>query len=406
MRNANRLTAVGVAKLNRPGRYADGGGLYLQISKWRTKAWLFRFDRGSRERQMGLGPADIVSLADARERARAARLVLLDGGDPIEVRRAERHAQIVAAASGLTFSQCADAYIKAHAPSWKNPKHRQQWESTLATYAGPVFGDLPVGAVDTALVLKAIEPIWYDRTETAGRLRGRIEKVLDWARARGYRNGENPARWQGHLGQLLPRKSKITRTRHHPALPYRDLPRFMARLREQNGVSALALEFTILTAARTGAVIGGTLDEIDFKTKIWTVPPERTGTKIVGDEARRVPLSARAVAIVRSIKRRADERFLFPGRQPGSPLSNMAMLELMRDLAPGYVPHGFRSTFKDWAAEITSFPNEVSEAALWHTVTDETEAAYRRGDLMQKRRSLMDEWARYCAVAGKRSRGS
>jgi integrase len=399
MPSSSRLTAVKVAKLSSPGRYPDGDGLYLQISKWRTKAWLFRYERTGRERQMGLGPVAIVSLADARERARAARRVILDGGDPIELRASLNAKKAIEAAKGMTFQACGDAYVKAHSASWKNENHRRQWISTLKSYAYPVLGELPASVIDTPLVLKVLEPIWADRTETANRLRGRIEKILDWARVRGYRSGENPARWQGHLDHLLPRKSKVAPTKHHPALPYREIPAFMAALRAIEGISARALEFTVLTGARTGAVIGATWDEVDFSAKLWIVPPHRTGTKITGDDPapRRVPLSDRAIQILKSLPRDGSNLHLFAGRKAGRALSNMAMLELMRDLRPGFVPHGFRSSFKDWCSETTSYPNEVSEAALWHVVDDKVEAAYRRGDLMEKRRALMTDWAAFCA---------
>jgi integrase len=393
-----KLTAIKVAKLTQPGRYGDGGGLYLQISKWKTKAWLFRFERLGRERQMGLGSVELIPLADARELAREARRAILGGSDPIELRAAERAADLIKAASGMTFAQCAEAYLAAHSASWRNEKHRAQWGSTLRRYAFPVLGKLPAAIVDTTLVVKVLEPIWAQKTETANRLRGRIEKILDWARVMEKRSGENPARWLGHLDHLLPRKSKIAPTQHHPALPYKEVPAFMAVLAKQSGMGARALEFTILTAARTGAVIGAKWDEIDLKAKLWTVPAQRAGTKIVGQDSsfRRVPLSAPALKILRAIPREQEGVFIFIGRRPGTSLSNMAMLELMRNLRPGFVPHGFRSSFKDWCSETTSYPNEVSEAALWHVVEDKVEAAYRRGDLMAKRRALMEDWACYC----------
>jgi integrase len=398
MRESNRLTVVKVATLSDPGRYPDGGGLYLQVSKWRTKSWLFRFERDGRERQMGLGPLAIVPLKDARERARAARRLLLDGYDPIEHRDTDRIARRLETAKGVTFKDCAAKYIAAHGPSWRNEKHRAQWQSTLATYAYPVIGDLPVALVDTPLVVKIIEPIWHVKPETAGRVRGRIESVLDWAKVSGFRQGENPARWQGHLDDLLPRRSKVRAVKHHPALPYAEIPAFMAVLRGREGSSARALEFTVLTAARTGAVIGATWDEINLEANLWTVPPERAGTKITGDQPkpRRVPLSNRAVEILRSLPREEGNPHVFIGARKGKPLTNMAMLKLMKGMRPGYVPHGFRSGFKDWCSETTNYPNEVSEAALWHSVADKVEAAYRRGDLFTKRCVLMEEWAAFC----------
>jgi integrase len=248
-------------------------------------------------------------------------------------------------------------------------------------------------------VLKILRPIWNGKPETANRVRGRIETILDWAKAHAYRAGDNPARWKGHLDNVLPKKSKVKRTRHHPALPYADVPAFMADLRAREGLTARALEFTVLTAGRTGAVIGATLDEIDIDAKVWTVPPERTGAKISGEAPapRRVPLSDRAVEILKALPKEKGNPHVFIGAKRGNALSNMAMLELMREMRPGYVPHGFRSTFKDWCSETTIYPNEVSEAALWHVVADKVEAAYRRGDLFEKRRALMADWAVYCS---------
>jgi integrase len=399
LRGSNKLSAIAVARLKEPGRYADGGGLYLQVAVGGTKAWLFRFMRDGQARQMGLGPIRDVSLADARCKASETRKQLLAGVDPIEARRAHRMQGRLKAAHTVTFRECAEKYIAAHEASWRNDKHRAQWKSTLRTYAYPIIGDLQVSAVDTALVVKIIEPVWHKKPETAGRVRGRIESVLDWAKVRGFRQGENPARWHGHLDHLLPKRSKVARVKHHPALPYVDIPAFMAELRGREGNSARALEFTALTAARTGAVIGATWPEIDLAAKVWTVPPSRTGTKITGEElkSRRVPLSERALAILKSLPREEGNPHVFIGAKSGKPLTNMAMLELMRGIRPGYVPHGLRSSFKDWCSETTNYPNEVSEAALWHAVADKVEAAYRRGELFEKRRRLMADWARYCS---------
>ena len=394
MRDSNSLSAVKIARLNKPGRYSDGGGLYLRVSEWQTKSWLFRFERAGRERQMGLGSIHTVSLAEARQRARQARLLLLDGRDPIEVRKAERAAWRLEAAKAMTFEQCAEAYITTHSPSWKNDKHRAQWDATLKSIAYPVFGKLPVAAVDTGLVLKAIEPIWSQKTDTANRTRGRIETVLDWARARGYREGDNPARWRGHLDQLLPRKSRLAPVKHRPAMPFKEIPSFIAELRKRDDISTRALEFLILTAARTGEVIGAERREIDIEEKLWTVPSTRTKS---GRE-HRVPLSPRAIELLDSLPLPEEaDAFVFSGRQPGTPLSNMAMLKLIRDMGRlDFVVHGFRSTFKDWAAETTAHENIVTEMALAHVVGDDVEAAYRRGDLMQKRRALMGDWANFC----------
>jgi integrase len=404
----NKLSARAVESVSKRGRYSDGGGLVLQISKWGTKSWIFRYERDGRDRHMGLGPLVDLSLAEARDKAACCRKLLLDGIDPQHARTTERQQRAEEVARSVPFEECGEQYLAAYEPTWRNPKHRAQWRSTLKTYVYPVIGKLPASSVDTTLVMKILDPIWHAKPETAGRVRGRIESIWDWAKGRGYCAGENPARWKGHLEHQLPKRSKVKRVRHHPALPYAELPAFMAELRAREGRSARALEFTVLTAARTGAVIGGILSEVDFKAKIWTVPPERAGTKIIGEDVkpRRVPLCDRAVWILENISREAGDQHLFPGAEPGDPLSNMAMLELMREMRPGYVPHGFRSTFKDWCSETTNYPSEVSEAALWHVVADKVEAAYRRGELFKKRQRLMDEWARYCARPARFARGA
>jgi integrase len=388
-RDSNRLTAIRVAKLTAPGRYGDGNGLVLQVSKWGTKAWLFRFERHGRERQMGLGSVSVLSLAEAREMVRECRKVLLTGADPIEARRSDRMRALAEEARGVTFRECAERYILGHERGWRNSKHRAQWKSTLATYAYPIIGGLSVGAIDTALVIKVIEPIWSTRPETAGRVRGRIESILDWAKVRELRTGDNPARWRGHLDKLLPRRSKVQAVKHHPALPYAEIPTFMAELRGREGVSARALELTILTAARTSEVAGARWSEFD--AGIWTVP----GARMKGGREHRVPLSDRALELLQALPREAE--FVFPGARKGIPISNMAMLELLRGIRHDITVHGFRSTFRDWAAEKTTYPNHVVEMALAHVVGDKVEAAYRRGDLFDKRRRLMSDWARYCS---------
>jgi integrase len=408
-----RLRALEVSKTRTPGRYPDGGGLYLQVtaaaavdedSKPRvTKSWVYRYALRGKEAWMGLGSVEDVSLADAREKADVCRRQRDAGVDPIAAREAEKRQAALEAAKSITFDQCRTAYIEAHKAAWRNQKHRDQWTNTLQTYATPVFGHLPVQAVDTGLVLKALEPIWTTKAETAGRVRGRIETVLDWAKARGYRDGENPARWRGHLDQLLPKRSRVRKVRHHPALPFDELPVFLRSLQRHEGIAAQALEFLILTATRTNEVIGARPGEIEGK--VWVIPP----TRMKGEREHRVPLSDRAFAIVEKMKRDHPGDYLFPGAKRKSPLSNMAMLELMRGMTREdgkpwtdrdgrvAVPHGFRSSFRDWAAERTTFPPEVAEMALAHAIDDKTEAAYRRGDLFEKRRRLMDAWARYCA---------
>jgi integrase len=402
-RPTNRLSALTIKKDLPPGLYADGGGLYMQVSQQATKAWIFRFTRAGVPRKMGLGPVSVkpddkrITLADARQKAAAARSLLIDGVDPIAARDARRAQATLADAQAVTFKHCADEYLKDNEGSWKNKVHRKQWASTLKTYVHPVIGALPVAGVDTGLVLKILRPIWNVKPETANRVRGRIETILDWAKTHTYRQGDNPARWKGHLDNVLPKRSKVKRIRHHPALPYADLPELVADLRDIEGITARSLEFTILTAGRTGAVIGALLSEVDLDAKIWTVPHDRAGTKIDGDEPRRIPLSDRAIEILKELPRQDGNPHLFIGAKRGKALSNMAMLEMMRDLRPGYVPHGFRSTFKDWCSETTHYPNEVSEAALWHVVADKVEAAYRRGDLFEKRRALMRDWATFCS---------
>ena len=398
-RTFGRLTALKVDKAKWPGMYADGGGLYLRVTHSGTKNWVFRFMLNGRPRWMGVGPLHTIGLAEARNRAAAFRLQRHDGVDPIEKRRAERLEACLDAAKAVTFKECAATYIASHRAGWRNPKHAAQWQATLATYAEPVMGGLSVQAIDTALVLKVLEPIWTAKPETAGRVRGRIESILDWAKVRGYRAGENPARWRGHLDHLLPARSKVRKVEHHAALPYTELPGFLVALRDQQGIAASALEFTILTAARTGAVIGAQWSEFDLLNKTWIVAAER----MKAGREHRVPLSARALDIVRGMQtlRPAGDAdgYVFPGGKGGRPLSNMAFLMLLRRMGLGDVTaHGFRSSFRDWAAERTDFPAEVAEMALAHTVSDKTVAAYNRSDLFDRRRRLMAAWATFCTA--------
>jgi integrase len=393
-----RLTALKVSKVKRPGMYADGGGLYLQVTDGGA-SWIYRYMLAGRAREMGLGALALFGLSEARAKALDARRLCHAGVDPIEARHAERQQARLDAAKAVTFGQCAESYIKSHRAGWRSTKHAAQWEATLVKYAKPVIGALPVQAVDTALVLKVLEPIWTTKPETAGRVRGRIEVVLAWATAREYRQGENPARWRGHLDKLLPARGKVRKVEHHAALPYGELPGFLAALREQEGISARALEFTILTAARTGETIFARWSELNFLDKTWTVPADR----MKAGREHRVPLSARALAILQEMQahRHADDGFVFPGGKPGKPLSNMAFLRLLQRMKRDEVTaHGFRSTFRTWAAECTSYPREVVEAALAHVIGDATEQAYQRGDMFEKRRKLMDSWATYCAKPG------
>lgn len=382
----------------KPGLYGDGGGLYLQVSDRQTKAWVFRFMMAGRARKMGLGDFDLVSLKDARKKRDAAYGLVVDGIDPIDERATRKAAQIAETAKALTFQQCAEGYIEAHKAGWKSVKHASQWRATLQTYAYPVIGKLPVQMVETAHVMKIIEPIWRDKTETASRVRGRIEKILDRAKALKLRSGENPAAWRGHLDQLLPAKSQVSPVENHPALPYAELPEFMAKLRAKDGVSARALEFTILTAARTGDTIGATRKEISRTEKLWTVPAARVkGKKGARKRDHVVPLTKQALAALNAAP--VDGTYLFPGGKEGAGLSNAAMSELLKGM--GYAPeyatvHGFRSTFKDWASDLTAYPNEMSEIAMAHTVDDKVEAAYRRSDMRERRRRMMADWAAYC----------
>ena len=394
-RKARVLTAKAVERTTTPGRYRDAGlrGLYLQINPNGAKSWLLRYERSGRERWHGLGPADIVGLKDARERARQARLLLLDGVDPIEHRKAQRAARALEAAKAMTFQQCAEAYIAANEGAWSNAKHAAQWTTTLTTYVYPKIGNLPVADIDTGLVLKCVEPHWPTKTETMSRVRGRIESVLDWAGVRGYRKGDNPSRWRGHLEHVLPAKGDIAKVRHHSALPYGELPAFMVELRTREGTAARALEFTILTAARTGEVIGAQWSEFDVDAALWTVPADRTK----GGREHRVPLSERAVELLRALPIEAGNGHVFMGsRQAG--LGSLAMTQLLKRMGHGDITvHGFRSTFRDWAAEQTAFPNHVVEMALAHVIGDKVEAAYRRGDLLTKRRQLAEAWSKFCS---------
>jgi integrase len=392
-RALHRLTAKAVAGKTKEGRYADGGGLWLQVRP-NGKSWLFRYELNGRARAMGLGPLHTITLAEAREAATAARKLLLAGIDPLEQRRQERQDARLAAAQGLTFEECAMKYIATHEAAWRNEVHRKQWRSTLEAYAYPVIGNLSVAAIDTGLVLKILEPIWTEKPETAGRLRGRIESVLGWAKVRGYRSGENPARWRDHLDKLLPRRSKVRKVQHHPALPYRELPAFMSALREQEGVGAQALEFTILTAVRTGETIGARRSEINFAECVWTIPPER----MKAGREHRVPLSDRAMEIIADMPQEKGSDYLFPGMKAKAPLSNMSLLAVLKRMGrDDLTVHGFRSTFRDWAAEMTAYPRELAEAALAHIVKDKTEAAYQRGTMLEKRRRLMADWAKFAA---------
>jgi integrase len=349
---------------------------------------------------MGLGRVDLVPLKTARELARSARQEAKAGRDPLAAKEAAKVAAATERARSTTFRQCAEAYIAVHATGWRNKKHSKQWSSTLANYAYPVFGDLPVGVIDTPLVIKVLDPIWTQKTETASRIRGRIEAILDWARVRDYRTGENPARWKGNLALALPARDKAKPPGRHAALPFGQMPGFWTDLEERDGIGSLALRFAILTAARTGEAIGARWEEIDLDKQTWTVPAAR----MKGSREHRVPLSPQALAILEEIGPKKSGP-IFPGTHGDKPLSNMALLMTLRRMnRADLTAHGFRSTFRDWTAETTDFPGEVAEAALAHAVGDRVEAAYRRGDLFEKRRKLMEAWGAYCTSAVARGR--
>ena len=388
-----KLTPLEVSKKQTPGHYGDGGGLWLQISKFKSKSWVFRYTMHGTRREMGLGPIHTVSLAEARQKAKECRLTLLDGKDPIEVRETTTLAEALRRAKMMTFDQCAAAYIEAHRSSWKNVKHISQWENTIQVYASPVIGKLPVTSVDTDLVVKILNPIWLTKTETATRLRGRIESVLDWATTSKFRQGDNPARWRGHLENLLSSPNKIAKVKHHPALPWQELGKFMVDLREREGVAARAVELAILTAARSGEVRNATWAEFD--AGLWVIPAARMK---MGRE-HRIPLPTAAVELLGKMPRLGD--LVFPGTKKDKPLSDMSLTAVLRRMERNDITvHGFRSSFRDWCSEsvANSFPREVCEHALAHSLPDKIEAAYRRGDLIEKRALLMQAWSDYCAT--------
>jgi len=395
MRDSNRLTAISVKNKSKPGRYGDGGGLYLLV-KPNGKSWVFRWrDRiTGKLRDKGLGSAAggwAVSLEEARQRAEVCRRQLRDGLDPIEVKRQSIADAKLERARQLTFGQCCTKYMDAHREGWRNAKHAAQWQSTLDTYAVSLQ-PLPVAAIDTALVIKALEPIWATKTETATRVRQRIEAVLDWATAREFRTGENPARWRGHLDKLLPKPAKLKNVTPRAALPYAEAGSFMAQLRIHGGLGARALELQILTACRPGEVAGAQWCEIDMDAATWTIP----GVRMKAGREHRVPLSPAAMKLLRTLPRVGE--FVFPGTKKGQPLTTAAMLKALRTVRDGFDAHGFRSTFRDWCADRTAYPGDIAEAALAHAIKDKTEAAYKRTDLFDKRARLMAEWAKFCAM--------
>lgn len=381
-RQFNKLSARKVETLTTPGRHSDGGGLYLAISESGARSWLFMFKKAGRRREMGLGSARAVPLTVARTMAAEARQHVASGRDPLAMR---------VQPAAMTFRNAAAALVESMSPSWRNAKHHAQWTMTLTVYCAPIAA-LAVSEISTDDVLRVLKPLWLTKPETASRLRGRIERTLDFAKARGMRSGENPARWRGHLDALLPKRPKLTRG-HHKALPFDDVPEFVAKLRERTGPAPAGLEFAILTAARSGEVLGARWQEIDLQARVWTVPAER----MKAGREHRVPLSDRAVAILKSMHSQRVSEFVFPGMKADRPLSIMALEMVLRRMKVDATVHGFRSAFRDWTGERTAFPREVAEAALAHLVGDEVERAYRRGDALDKRRGLMDAWASFCA---------
>ena len=400
-RQQNRLTALQVTKLSKPGLYGDGGGLTLQITPAGVKSWLHRYMIDGKSFAMGLGPTHTVDLAEARRKALEGRRLLLDGVNPLLARNQQQVAAKLAETNMMTFDQCAEAYIQAQKPSWKNAKHAKQWSSTLKTYASPVFGAAPVADVDTGLVVKCLAPIWESKTETATRVRGRIESVLGWATTSGYRTGENPARWKGHLENLLATISKVRRTKNHPALPWQQAGAFVHALRAREGVAALALEFLVLTACRSGEVRGALWAEFDLDGRLWTIPAAR----MKGAREHQIPLSDPAVRILAALPKDSD--IVFPGTK-GQALSDMSLTAVVRRMGGRHdwvdadgarvTVHGFRTTFRMWAAEMTNYPREVAEHSLAHQLPDAVERAYQRGSQFTKRTSLMSDWAVYCST--------
>ena len=386
-RQLDRLSPRAVQTLTKAGRHADGGGLYLSVGPGEARRWVFLYRWRGRLKEMGLGGLSSVGLSKARLRAQAARELIADGIDPLEAKRAN--------AAVPTFGELADALVMDLGPQWRNSKHRAQWSSTLTTDAARLR-PLAVDKIETVHVLETLKPIWSAKPETASRLRGRIERVLEAAKAKGFRAGENPARWRGHLDHLLPKRQKLSRG-HHAALPFTDLPAFIGDLQDRKGTAALALEFAIYTAARSGEVRGARWSEIDLESKVWTVPADR----MKAGRIHRVPLSARSLQVLESVLPLAGDKpdaRVFPAAKPGTALSDAAFAALIKrmDRAGEITPHGFRSSFRDWAGEVSVFPREMAEAALAHVIGDATERAYRRGDALEKRRKMMEAWARYC----------
>jgi integrase len=400
VRVVEKLTAAKVRSAG-AGVHADGNNLYLQVTKSGAKSWLFKFMLNGKSREMGLGPTRTIGLAEARSRAAEARRMVFDGQDPIDHRRTRRQQSAQRAALATSFEAASLTYISDRRASWSNEKHAKQWSATLETYAYPILGKMSVGEIDLNCVTRVLKPIWEAKPETASRVRQRIEAVLDYATTKGWRTGENPARWAGNLEHIFPQKGKIAPVVHHKALPWAKLPEFVKELATLEGLGAQAVLLTILTACRTGEIIGARWDEFDLEAKLWTIPAGRMKMR----KAHRVPLCDAAMALLLSLRPRregngAPSTFVFPGSRGDSGLSNMALLKVLRRMGrPDITTHGFRSTFRDWAADETEFPSEIVEAALAHVVSNKVEAAYRRTDFFDRRRTLMDDWGSFCMSA-------
>jgi integrase len=395
-REISRLSGADLRR-SKPGVYADGGGLYLQITEAQdhssiNRSWLFRFAINGHERWMGLGSLNTVSLAEARERARHGRLMVLDGIDPIEARKERRAKEAATSRRATTFDECAAAYIAAKRHEWRSQKHAATWPATIRQYVSPLIGKLPVDAIDTPLIMKVLRPIWDRIPDSASRLRGRIESILDWATVSGFRQGENPARWKGHLEHLLAAPHKVKPREHMAAMPYSAVPAFMAQLRAEQGTFARALELLILVAARAGEVRGAVWSEFDLDHAVWEIP----GRRMKAGKPHRVPLSSRCIEILRAMPRESD--LVFPGRAGGM-MAEVNFAYILRKLGHGDVTtHGFRSSFRTFAAEQTHFPHEIAELALAHTVGTAVTRAYKRTDLFDRRRKLMEAWADFCSA--------
>ena len=389
----NKLSAKQVQSLKDVGRYSDGGGLYIQIARSRTKSWLFRFMLNGIAREMGLGPVKDLSLAEARLKAQECRILVKQKIDPIEKRKKEQAALLKAAQTKQSFQECKEGFLKAHSSSWKNKKHIQQWENTLESYALPIIGKMDIKDVDTAAIMRILDPIWKTKTETAKRLRGRIERILDWATVQGFRQGDNPARWKGHLSELLAAPTTLMKVKHMPSMPYAEIPSFIEKLEEIGSIGSKALRYLILTATRSSEVRLAQWDEIDMSKGVWTIPDER----MKANKEHTIPLCNEALSILNSLPRMVDNPYIFTGIKSGRPISDMTLTKILRDQGIKKITvHGFRSSFRDWAGEQTNYPRNVIEFCLAHKLKDKVEAAYHRSNLLEKRRPLMEQWAKHC----------